>query len=198
MPYYSEREESGLDSLIEGFQTIGFDWRYLYLNKSALQQSKQSRKEDLIGFTMMEKFPGIEKTEMFAVLKRCMTQRIRLTIENEFEFPDHTKGWFELRVEPVPEGIFILSIDITDRKKAELQQLDYTRQLEEMIFMTSHRFRQPITHILGVANLLGDTEQSQEELRTIAGYMKTSAMSLDTYSRELTGYIHRMQRQANR
>ena len=27
--------------------------------------------------------------------------------------------WFDLRIEPVPEGVFILSLDITERKKAE-------------------------------------------------------------------------------
>src|SRR5262249_14775707 len=29
------------------------------------------------------------------------------------------KGWFDMSVQPVPEGIFVLSVDITARKKAE-------------------------------------------------------------------------------
>lgn len=110
---------STLDSLIEGFQLISFDWRYLYVNKSLVKQSKLNTKKDLLGFTMMEKFPGIENTELFKVLKECMQDRTSKTLENEFIFPDNSKGWYELRIEPVPKGIFILSIDITESKKSE-------------------------------------------------------------------------------
>ncbi|NJO92049.1 MAG: PAS domain S-box protein, partial [Chloroflexia bacterium] len=40
-------------------------------------------------------------------------------IENEFVYPNGSKGWFELKIQPVPEGVFILSQDITERKKIE-------------------------------------------------------------------------------
>jgi PAS domain S-box-containing protein len=33
--------------------------------------------------------------------------------------PNREVGWFELRIQPMPEGLFILSIDITERKQAE-------------------------------------------------------------------------------
>ena len=33
--------------------------------------------------------------------------------------PDGSRSFFELSIEPVPEGVFILSLDITERKKAE-------------------------------------------------------------------------------
>lgn len=112
-------DNSTLDSLIEGFQLISFDWRYLYVNKSVVKQSKLNAKKDLLGFTMMEKFPGIENTELFKVLQDCMKTRVSKTIENEFTFPDNSKGCFELRIEPVPKGIFILSMDITEKKKTE-------------------------------------------------------------------------------
>lgn len=108
------------NELIEGFQLIGFDWRYLYVNNSVVKQSKCKSKEELIGFTMMEKFPGIEHTEMFAGLQKCMNARISVNIENEFVFPDGSSNWFELRVQPVEEGLFILSMDITERKNMML------------------------------------------------------------------------------
>ena len=107
-----------LDSLLEGCQIIGFDWRYLYLNDVTVKHGHR-RKEELLGNTMMEMYPGIENTDMFAKLKSCMEKRITYRIENEFTYPDGTKTWFELRIEPVPDGIFILSIDIGERKKAE-------------------------------------------------------------------------------
>jgi PAS domain S-box-containing protein len=111
-------DNSVLDSLLEGFQLIDFEWRYRYLNATVAKQGK-STKEALLGRTMMEMYPGIEQTEMFARLTRCMRERLPDRLENEFHFPDGSTAWFELRIEPVPEGLFILSIDITERKKAE-------------------------------------------------------------------------------
>ncbi|MGD2066977.1 MAG: PAS domain S-box protein, partial [Candidatus Bathyarchaeota archaeon] len=112
------RFRSTLDSLMEGCQIIGFDWRYIYVNDAIAKQGRQT-KEEMLGHTMMERYPGIENTELFTVLRRCMEERTSHQLENEFTFPDGAKGWFELRIQPVPEGIFILSVDITERKQAE-------------------------------------------------------------------------------
>ena len=193
---YDIENETALDNLTEGLQLIGFDWRYLYANKSVMNQSKYSLKKDLIGFTMMEKYPNIEKTEMFSVLEQCMRERISRTIENEFEFPDNSKGWFELRIRPVPEGIFILSIDITEQKKVEEKKKEHIKDLEEMMFITSHKVREPITQILGVSNLLGGTKLSQEDLIKMVDYMKESALTLDVMTKELTTFMHEMKLKA--
>lgn len=107
-----------LQNMREGIQVISHDWRYLFMNNSVVGQSKYSN-EELLGYTMMEKYPGIEKTELFKTLQLCMTDRVPRVIENEFTFPDGSSGWFELSIQPVPEGLFILSMDITTRKKAE-------------------------------------------------------------------------------
>jgi signal transduction histidine kinase len=67
----------------------------------------------------MEAFPGFEQTTLFSTLRRCIDERMSITMENEFVFPDGSAGIFELRIQPVPEGLFILSNDISDRKRAE-------------------------------------------------------------------------------
>lgn len=110
--------KSVMDNLMEGCQIIDFNWKYIYLNDAAARDS-HSEKSKLLNRTMMECFPGIEHTEMFSVLKECMKKRISRRIDNEFIYPDGTKGWFNLSVQPVPEGIFILSLDVTDQKIAE-------------------------------------------------------------------------------
>jgi two-component system cell cycle sensor histidine kinase/response regulator CckA len=107
-----------LDNMMEGYQIIGYDWRYLYVNDAATAHGRVT-KDKLLGKTMMEVYHGIEKTKMFSNLQKCMQKRVSALMENEFEYPDGKKGWFELRIQPAPEGIFILSIDITERKKAE-------------------------------------------------------------------------------
>lgn len=113
-----ELSVSVLENLLEGCQVIGPDYRYLYVNGAVVRHGRRSR-ESMLGRTMMECYPGIQDTQMFALVRRCMEERSPAHLENEFTFPDGTTGWFELRFEPVPEGITILSVDITERKRAE-------------------------------------------------------------------------------
>jgi len=122
-----------LENMQEGIQIISFDWRYLFLNKVVIRQSKFSEAE-LLGRRMMDVYPGFEKAPLFVELQNCMQSRISKTIVNEFEFPDGSKGWFELSVQPVPEGILILSIDITDQKRLEKELVD--RQIEQQKLTT--------------------------------------------------------------
>ena len=63
-----------LDRMLEGCQIIDFDWCYLYVNDAVARHGHRSR-EELLGHTMMEMYPGIEDTEMFAALRRCMEKR---------------------------------------------------------------------------------------------------------------------------
>ena len=120
-----------LDNLLEGCQILGFDWRYLYVNHAAVRHGRRTR-EELIGRVMTDVYPGIDQTEMFARLLRCMEARTAGNLENEFSYADGSTAWFELRIEPVPEGLFVLSLDITGRKQAEramAQQIDRLRSL---------------------------------------------------------------------
>jgi len=107
-----------LDNMDEGVQIIGFDWRYRYLNDAVVRQSSLTR-EDLTGRTMMEVYPGIEKTGMFARLRDCMENRVRSRMDNEFTYPNGSRGWFSLSIQPHSEGVFILSEDITGQKQAD-------------------------------------------------------------------------------
>jgi len=183
-------DTESLDNVIEGCQLIDFDWKYIYINDSVLKHSKYANKKDLLGHTMMEKYPGIENTKMFKVLQKCMSQRISSTMENEFVFPDKSVGWFELKIHPVPKGIFILSIDITGKKQAEIEKKEHIKSLEKMMFITSHRVRQPLTNIIGLTELLNNIKLSQSDLTHIANNMKESIEDLDSFTKELSQFIY--------
>jgi len=115
-----EQYHQTLDGLLEGCQIIDYDWRYIYINEAAARHGHRTPAE-LIDRTMMEAYPGIEKSELFSVLKRCMEERTAHQMENRFEYPDGNAGWFELSIQPVPNGLFILSMDITAHKLSELK-----------------------------------------------------------------------------
>lgn len=124
-----------LDQLLEGCQIIGPDWRYVYINDAALAHARRPRHE-LIGVTMMDAYPGIENTVMFGTLQDCAARRASARILNEFAYEDGTTAWFELRVQPVDEGLFVMSLDVTAHKQAEatlrrqLSKLDALRNID--------------------------------------------------------------------
>jgi hypothetical protein len=70
---------AAFDHLIEGVQVIDSDWRYVYVNDVVANHGK-APKDTYIGCTMMEKYQGIEHTEMFAQLRQCMESKSSGTI----------------------------------------------------------------------------------------------------------------------
>ena len=184
-----------LDNMMEGVQIIGDDWRYEYVNKSVVIQSKRKR-EDLLGRTMMECYPGIERSPLFSVLEDCKRNRKRRYFENEFVYPDGTKGWFELSIQPIERGLFVLSIDITERKMQELRQQEYVAGLEQLVFMISHKVRSPVANIMGIAHLMEVAEHPLEELQTLVDHIRNSAGSLDVFTREMGDYLTELQAKA--
>ena len=159
------------------------------MNDVAEQQSKMSRRE-LIGNNMLEVYPTIAGTQLHRQLSKCITDKESSVFQNEFLFPDGSIGYFELRIEPIPEGVFILSIDISDKK---LKELERTRRVEEakaILYKISHEIRQPVANIIGVSTLLDNELISEHELSYIANAMKESALQLDIRTRNLSEFVH--------
>lgn len=197
-----ERYRTTLDNLQEGCQIISFDYRYLYLNDVSAKQGR-NLKADLLGNTMMEKYPGIEKSHFFTLLRECLENHVSHKMENEFVYPDGTVGWFALNIEPVPEGAFILSADITKEKQQEIELVNYREHLEELVnnrtvqfeaankeleafsYSVSHDLRAPLRHIDGFAQLLKKkyydllNDQGQRYVDNISGAAKEMGQLID-------------------
>ena len=74
-----------------------------------------------------------------------------------------------------------------ENRKEFLKQ--HVHGLEEMMFMTHHKVRQPVANILGMVNLIEQYANSPDELKKIVDYMKQSALDLDAFTRELTTFV---------
>jgi PAS domain S-box-containing protein len=195
-----------LDSLLEGCQVISRDYRYLYLNDAIVRQSRTTR-EALLGRTMMEAYTGIEDTEMFSVLRRCMDDRVPARIENELTFPDGSRRWFELYFEPVNVGVTILSIDINDRKRAETEartraidqrrlesQLETVQRLEAVGRLAggvAHDFNNLLSVILTYAQFAIEALPESDPIRADIEQVQEAGLRAASLTRQLLAYSRR-------
>jgi two-component system, cell cycle sensor histidine kinase and response regulator CckA len=186
-----------LDLMQEGLHVISFDWRYLYVNRAAAIHSSHS-KQELLGRTVSECFPGVEQTPLFPALQRCMTERTSQSLENEYSFPDGSKGWFELRIEPVPEGVLVLTIDTTLRRElqARLALTDKMDALSRLAGGVAHDFNNILTVIVHssefVARALAPDDPSHTDLREILHVADRGARVI----RQLLAFSRRQPRDA--
>jgi PAS domain S-box-containing protein len=169
------------DTLLEGCQVIGFDWTYLYVNNAASRFGRQP-KEALIGSNMLTRYPGIENTELFATLRRCMETRIPQQAKYKFDYPDGDEAWFEFSIQPVPEGIFILTLDITQHIQSE----DRIRKLYRLYAFLSD-VNQSIVRIRNIATLF---EMVCDIAVRIGGFRLVWVGMIDPFTQHLTLQAH--------
>ncbi|MDI1255589.1 MAG: PAS domain S-box protein [Flavobacterium sp.] len=140
-----------LDHMIEGAQIHDFNWRYTYVNDALVKYSTYT-KEELLGYSLLEKYPGIEQTALFATLSRCMEERVSEKIEAEFVFPNGSNANFELSIQPVPEGLFILSVDRSEQLKANEKLMKANR-----LYAFNSAINQAIVHIKDQQKLMDNS-----------------------------------------
>jgi PAS domain S-box-containing protein len=134
-----------LDKMLEGVEILDSDFRYLYVNEAYEKQVKIDT-ADLIGHRVTDKFPGIEHTAIFKAIQQCMDEQITIHMEDKYTFSNQLTKWFEMSFQPVQEGVFILSMDITDKKLAD-----------EKIRQSELRFRSLIENSYDIVSILDDT-----------------------------------------
>ncbi|MGY5351778.1 PAS domain-containing sensor histidine kinase [Wenyingzhuangia sp. IMCC45533] len=175
------------DNMIEGVHVLGSNWQYIYANQSMIEQSKYSS-DELLGSSMLDLYPGIDKTKLFEYFISGMIDREEVSVINNFTFPDGSTGWFDVRIKPIKEGVLVMSSDITEQKEMQdelkainetleikvkertsqlMESLEREKELNQMknsfLSMTSHEFKTPLSAILTSSSLIERYQKSDEQ-----------------------------------
>ncbi|MFO0749529.1 MAG: PAS domain-containing protein [Myxococcota bacterium] len=144
---------SARGNVLEGVKVVSRQWVYLHVNDAAVRHGPRGS-HSFVGRRLTDCHPGIESTELFAAMKRCMELRVPAALEHRCVVASGEERWFELRIEPVAEGICIHSVDIHQRKSVELALRRREEQLREMLAST-------VDGVVGRAMRASLGEQSQ-------------------------------------
>ena len=106
-----------LDTSYEGLYIIDSEWRYTYVNNRAAELVHRPM-ESLLGRNIWQLFPEAVETPIYTHAHRTVKERIPLHFE-AYYLPLDT--WFESRLYLAPEGLVVLSQDVTAHKRMEQQ-----------------------------------------------------------------------------
>ncbi|RDC66432.1 PAS domain-containing protein [Adhaeribacter pallidiroseus] len=106
--------------------------------------------------------------------------------------------WVSMEVNPIfkepglLEKFVATQVDITSKKKAELEMrqltkdlFNHNRDLKQFTYIVSHNLRAPVASALGLANLLTMVDKNDEIFATSLRNLKTSVEQLNTILKDL-------------
>jgi PAS domain S-box-containing protein len=125
-----------LGSTTDGIFALDGGWRYVLFNE-AYTRIVGLPKETLTGARITDLFPGIEETQFFEAFERVIKMGVSETVNGEFTFPDGRTGWYDVSVDPVPEGILCIARDITEQKRV-LDSLSASEEKHRLLVENAH------------------------------------------------------------
>jgi two-component system cell cycle sensor histidine kinase/response regulator CckA len=178
-----------VDNMLEGFQIIDFEFRYVYLNPAAVRQSRREPSE-LIGKRLVDAYPGVEATELFAVMSRCLRERVDCRFENDFAFLDGTHGVFDLHIVPAPQGLLVFSLDITEERRlaAQVRQARKLSAVGQLAAGAAHDLANLLTVVTGGSEILLERFAEDDPCRGLAVGVRDSADRCSDMVRQILAF----------
>jgi PAS domain S-box-containing protein len=102
-----------LESISDGVLVVDSQWRYTYVNAAAERLSGR-RREEMLGRTRLEMFPGFIGTAFETACRRATDEGVTVRFD---EYYAPFNRWVAETVCPSPGGLVLMVQDITDRKR---------------------------------------------------------------------------------
>ena len=167
-----EERQRILESIEDGFFALNENQEITYWNNKATQIISYP-KDDVMGKTINEVFTEQIVNQFTSEYE----QAIEVDKRQDFEiYQQALDRWFEVTLYPLENGSSVFFREITKRKRDEKKLLDlneslqqYTQRLEsankdleQFSYIVSHNLRAPVANILGLSDLINDSEYPTE------------------------------------
>ncbi|MGJ9381843.1 ATP-binding protein [Salipaludibacillus sp. CF4.18] len=157
-----------LENMSEACYFLNSDWEFEFINKAAEPYLKveelffERTKEELIGTSVWDVSSKYIDTEMYTIYHKAYEEQKPQVFEIISEF---SKRWFEVKLFPNINGIFVTFSDITDRKEREKQKQRYEKLnlIGVMAAGVAHEVRNPMTSVKGFLQLMAENEELEKQ-----------------------------------
>ncbi len=184
------------NSVVAMFTTEVPSLKTLEVNEKGVELFGYSSKESFLkNFKAKDHFVHPEENQREKNLQTAQQKGEVRSMDQEMKKLDGTLLWVKIFIKLNSEKNIAQTvvIDITEQKKLEVEKKEYIKSLEDLLYLTSHRLRKPVSGFLGLRNILeADAELSHDELKQMLEHMKLSINELDQYTKELTTQLHEM------
>lgn len=174
--------------------------KILYVNDKFCEVSKYSA-EELIGQNHRIINSGYHGSEFFKEMWKTIGTGQAWHNEILNKAKDGSLYWVDTVVLPIrnkegkTEQYLSLRTLITEKKLAEKERQEYIKELNTLLHMTSHKVRKPLSTCLGLMNLFDSGKVfSAAEIKDMIGHLKSSALDLDGFVRELVTFVFELEK----
>jgi signal transduction histidine kinase len=156
-----------LESIPEACYFLSSDWEIDYINKAGyyyvelLEPYIHVTKDEIIGSFFGDLFSGFKGTDLYHTFQEANEEQIPKILEYQSRF---LKRWFEIKIYPNENGLFVVLIDITDSKASEKQRQQFEKLhiIGEMAAGVAHEVRNPMTTVKGFLQLMAAENENEK------------------------------------
>ncbi len=166
--------ETILESISEAFIALNSEWCFTYVNHHA-ELLLQKTREELLGSSVWEKFAGAADSIFYEKYHEAVETQAAVRFEDFYAL---RSIWFEVRVYPSKDGLFVYFHDITQQKQAEeererlLHQLEAERSIAEAHARQVEAVLASMTEGIIIADLHGNVLQMNEAAARLHGFTR--------------------------
>lgn len=173
-----------LETMKDGVLYVDNDERIIFANQHFCKMLGYSL-EELVGQIATDLFLDEEGKEKMKEIIAKRQSNIKGSYEIQMKMKSGEMIWMQINGSPVinDEGKIIGSVG-THSDISPLMQ--HVHKMEEIIFALSHEVRQPVSNIMGMAQLLEKGQLSTAEIKKIVDYMCESADILNFFTKRVT------------